>query len=604
MDVLLINNLNFGYKDYNNLPNIGLMNLASILHRENIEVDIYDFSYEKYVNCRKFSNIQDKVLDQIVDDIFDRDPKILGFTTMNDNYPFVIDLSSKIKKRIKNEKLDDIYIILGGPQASLTAKDTMENFSYIDMVMIGEGEGSILFVIKSILENSFHNLESVSNLVYRDKNDIITTYRDKSMIDIDYIELIDSRFLNKFIVKDKIKSYPIDVGRGCPFSCSFCSTSKFWNRMFRLKSNNIIIEEIEYIKSNYDIDIFSFEHDLFTVNKKLIIQFCEKLKENNVRIKWGCSVRIDTIDEKLIDTMISAGCHYIYTGLETGSQRIQKIINKNINLTDALKKIKILSKKDIKVTVSFMYGFKEEKIEDLHLTLALINELIKLNIKNIQLHRFTPFPGTKEFDLVKDNLYFEKDRINGFLYDKKFIKKYDDIITNNINCFSNFCEFSNNVRDSTDHLSEFVYALEYMHRFFNYIYWNLMKRFEEKYIYDIYKYYKYDLIKIINGMEVDSTHKSLEDKFLQIVLDFIEHVTHSLMISTNNKNCIYMFHLGREALLLNHDSYKNKVILDYPVDVVFLQNTKCEDVKNEETRVCISKNKNSRIKVQKLEPAL
>ncbi|GFN37218.1 B12-binding domain-containing radical SAM protein [Keratinibaculum paraultunense] len=600
MDVLLINNLNFRYTDYEDIPNIGLLNLASILYRNDIVVDIYDFSYEKYVNNKEFSIIQDKILDQIVEDIINISPKILGFTTMNDNYPFVIDLSSRIKDKVKSSDLDDIYIILGGPQASLTAKETINNFSCVDMIMIGEGEQNILFVVESILSNSLENLKSIPNLVYRNKGRIFFTDRDTTMIDVDSIQPIEPIFLDKFIVKDKIDSYPVDVGRGCPFACTFCCTSKFWNRKFRLKSNDNIIKEILYIKSNYDINTFAFKHDLFTVNKDLIVDFCEKLKESNANIEWGCSARIDTIDEELIDIMIDAGCKSIYFGIETGSQRMQKTINKNINLKEALSKIRMLSTKDITITLSFMYGFKEEKIEDLHLTLFFINELIKLNIKRIQLHRFTPFPSTKELELVMDDLYFDKNRINGFFYDKKFIKNYETLITDNISCFTNFCEFDTPVRKNTDNLSEFIYSLVCMYRFFNYIYYHLMKEFEGKYIYDIYDYYKNDLTTIINKVDIDSTYKDLKDEFLQVILNFIEVISYSLSNHTGNKNIIYMFHLGKEAFMMNFDNYKTKVIVDYPVDVVLLQNTKTKSFEYKDTKVCISKKPNQKISVRKI----
>ncbi len=600
MDMLLVNNLNIGNADYREFPNIGLLNLASILYRNDIAVDIYDFSYEKYVNNKKFSNVHDEILEQIVDDIIDISPTVLGFTAMNDNYPFVIDLSNRIKDRIKNDKLDDIYIVLGGPQASLSAEDTMKSFLCIDMIMIGEGEGNILAVVKSILNNSLDELKSVPNLAYRNKGKILFTDRDTSMVDVNSIQLIEPIFLDKFIVKEKIVSYPIDVGRGCPFSCSFCCTSKFWNRKFRLKTNNNIIKEILYIKNNYNINTFTFEHDLFTVNRDLVIDFCKKLKESNIDIEWSCSARIDTIDEELIDIMLDVGCKAIYIGIETGSQRMQKIINKNININDALTKIKMLSTKDVKITMSFMYGFKEETLEDLHLTLYFINEMIKLKISNIQLHRFTPFPSTTELDLVINDLYFDKNRINGFFYDKKFIKKYESLISNNINCFTNFCEFNTPVRENTDYLSEFVYSLVFLYRFFNYVYYYLIREFENKYIYDIYDYYKSDLINIINNVDIDSTYKNLKDEFFQVVLKFIEIISYSLASHTNNKNIIFMFHLGKEAFMLNFDKYKTQVIVEYPVDVISLQNTKTKSVEYKTTKVCISKKPNNKVSVKKI----
>ena len=121
----------------------------------------------------------------------------------------------------------------------------------------------------------------------------------------------------------------IEGGRGCPFSCVFCSTKTFWKSNFRLKENMILIREIGELKNKYDIRRFNIVHDLFTANKSKIIEFCDLVIENQLDIVWGCSARIDTIDEDIAMRLKWSGCDQIYFGIETGSMRMQKLINKN-----------------------------------------------------------------------------------------------------------------------------------------------------------------------------------------------------------------------------------------------------------------------------------
>ena len=130
----------------------------------------------------------------------------------------------------------------------------------------------------------------------------------------------------------KVREIPIEVGRGCPFECTFCSTSHFWKKKFRLKSINKIISEIIHY-ANFGFATFNFIHDLFTLDKVFIVEFCTELIKSNLNIKWGCSARLDTLDEELIKLMSKAGCTGIYIGLETYSQSLQSKIKKNLTLT-------------------------------------------------------------------------------------------------------------------------------------------------------------------------------------------------------------------------------------------------------------------------------
>ena len=84
------------------------------------------------------------------------------------------------------------------------------------------------------------------------------------------------------IILEKAKSVQIDVGRGCPFACTFCSTKTFWKRKFRLRSVDNILDEIEYVINTYGITDFDFKHDLFTANKRRVLEFCRALRKRKL----------------------------------------------------------------------------------------------------------------------------------------------------------------------------------------------------------------------------------------------------------------------------------------------------------------------------------
>lgn len=147
---------------------------------------------------------------------------------------------------------------------------------------------------------------------------------------------------------------------------------------------------------HYGIKRFRLEHDLFTANRNYIIQFCHALKKENLDITWGCSSRIDILDEDMMQNLKEAGCNSIYIGFETGSQNMQKKLKKNIRVENADQKLLELYKYGFEVTVSFIYGFEEESEEDFVKTLQLIESLYCHNISKVQLHKFMPLPSTEE----------------------------------------------------------------------------------------------------------------------------------------------------------------------------------------------------------------
>ena len=130
-------------------------------------------------------------------------------------------------------------------------------------------------------------------------------------------------------IKDCIYA-PLEAGRGCPFACSFCSTNDFFRRRFRLKSPEVLVGQMRRMKERYGIQTFDLVHDMFTVDRKKVVAFCEVVESSGHKFHWNCSARTDCIDDGLISHMARAGCIGVFFGIDTGSERMQKVINKGL----------------------------------------------------------------------------------------------------------------------------------------------------------------------------------------------------------------------------------------------------------------------------------
>lgn len=204
-------------------------------------------------------------------------------------------------------------------------------------------------------------------------------------------------------VKEKIKWGFLLSSRGCPFNCTFCSPSirNSIGKKYRFQSAKRTADEIEFLVNNFAVNAISFEDDLFTLNKKRVIELCKEIIKREIKISWTVATRLDSLDMELAHWMKKAGCFGMSVGVETGSDRILSLINKGENLKDIKRGMLILKKVGIAVTVNLIIGHPTETLEELNQTLNLVKELQPIFI---HLHYLTPYPGTKIFEQYKKEL--------------------------------------------------------------------------------------------------------------------------------------------------------------------------------------------------------
>lgn len=421
----------------------GSVLLTSILKQAGISVQILPMGKFGDVNA-DFSSFLAEGLRQIVE----LHPKILSFYTRCDTYHIALSIAQRVKCCAP-----DIYTVFGGQQSDLCAEDTLNAFPYIDFICRGEGETTVTPFFRSLLMGS-PDL-SVPGLAYlAPDGNVICNPRPPLLEDFDSIPMIDYQMLLDMGYTIENKAVSVDVGRGCPFNCTFCSTKKFWNRYYRVKNPKLIVQEMLHLYNEFGVDSFSFEHDMFTMNKEKVREVCALISELPFSAHWGCSARIDCVDEALIDTMYAAGLDSIYFGIETGSMRMQKIINKNIKIDRVLPLIRYIVNKGIYVTVSFIYGFPEETEEDLSQTMDLWLALSKLDRVSAGGHLLAFFPGTEleeryRHQLTLAEFYSNQTGNHG-------VKECYEMIRDNPAVFPQYRELKTELRAQCDFFEQFL----------------------------------------------------------------------------------------------------------------------------------------------------
>lgn len=398
MRICFVSNLNMGswYSDCEPRelsPPLGLLSLAAVLEKVGHQVSLFDFNYALLKDEISFD---EDFYTNIATRIENLSPHVVGFSTMCNSYHIALRMAEAVKAR-----LPEVPIIFGGPQASVVDVETLEAFPFVDMVLRGEAEETLPRLIDDLFRGQVP--AKVLGLTHRVKGRVVRNPDAPLLSDMDSLP-IPAYHIFPYGTGG---ASAIDIGRGCPFSCSFCSTSKFWRRQFRLKSIERIIQEMWSLKQEYNATCFTFMHDIFTANPQWLHAFCDRLQAEKLEVTWSCSARVDTVDLQLLRHMADAGCRAIFYGVETGSRRMQRHIRKNLRLEKVLSTVDATIDAKMSTTLSFIAGFPTETKEDLSQTMDIIQALLLRPGVDVQLHILAPQIGTLDYDRYMERLRFD-----------------------------------------------------------------------------------------------------------------------------------------------------------------------------------------------------
>jgi hypothetical protein len=278
----------------------------------------------------------------------------------------------------------------------------MNRFRDFDLLVRGEAEQTIVPLLDAL--DTGKSLSAIPGVTYREGT-CLRRSTDGEVMDVDRLPM--AAFHLYPINELGMRSMRVEAGRGCPFHCTFCSTATFFGRKYRVKTAQKLVAELKAINSSYNIADFSLQHDLFTVNRRKVLEFCEEVRECG--FSWTCSARVDCVDSELLNEMARAGCRGIYFGVETGSPALQQMVKKRLDLNLLVPTLTHAKSVRIDVTTSFITGFPEETISDLELTLECLDRCHRVSpiTTQLQLHLLTPEPGTALYEEKKNELLYD-----------------------------------------------------------------------------------------------------------------------------------------------------------------------------------------------------
>jgi len=404
LDVLLVNSprnliapLNKNQPRDSRMP-LGLMYISSYLKSRGLQVEIIDAEARALGASEIISNVREK------------NPGIIGLNCHTLNRFTVYELVKLIKAETQQT-----LVVLGGTHPTVAAQQTLEECPEIDALVIGEGEETFYYIVQNK-----EKLEDITGIAFlnKDKKFCHTGIRprNRNLDDLPFPDPKDVSHENFLNFEDKDLHglwgrFYILAMRGCLYNCSYCTAYPFWQRVITSRSCENVIREIKHIQNQCAQKEFEYIHkkirfyfyDDNLTNWPHLEEFCEKSVHLN--IDWSCSGRIDHMAKpSLIEQMSRAGCKEIAFGLESGSKKVLKKINKGWQEKFSKRKVGeiINTCREYKIypRTHFMIGLPWEDRNDIEETVKFAVFLKSFGLTDANFFPAKLFPGTEMYDEV------------------------------------------------------------------------------------------------------------------------------------------------------------------------------------------------------------
>ncbi len=309
-------------------------------------------------------------------------------------------------------------IVAGGPHATHLPHALLRRYGAVDLVARGEGEETMLEIVRAAEAGTLRRPAAVvgpasgsdlaaggtaaapftlAGVTFRSGKDCVDTQDRPVIANLDRLPhpAADPRTIG---VDAQSQFEFIITSRGCPAACTFCSSPEFWGRSLRFRSAENMLEEVRLLRDRHGVVYVSVRDDTFTVSKKRVIDFCRALIDARLDLLWDCQSRVNIVDEERLIWMRRAGCTHIQYGVESGSPRMLRRLNKGISLDEIRAAAAMTRRVGLGLSIYLITGIDSETDADLQSTLQLI-EAIRPHDGLVS--PLTVYPGTGLYEEAK-----------------------------------------------------------------------------------------------------------------------------------------------------------------------------------------------------------
>lgn len=362
-------------------------------------------------------------------------PDVVGMTFNVENRFGAFRTAAAIK-----EVLPNTVLIAGGVFSTYCHREILEDVKAFDIVVRGEGD----FAIKEILDHlPKGDLSNIRGITYREGEKIKVNEPRPFIKDLDELPMpaFDLLNINKYpnyfkqyskylYDADRIENVkhtiPMMFGRGCPFNCVFCSSKEMWHRTYRIVKPEKAVEQVKFF---YDKGVrsFAFWDDHLILFKEWFYDFADLLKKEKIDIYFKCLARADAVDQKIAKRLGEMGCMMTTVGIENGSPRVLKLMNKHITPEQSEKAVKLLYENRVATIAGCIINTPGETLADITASLKFF-KMLEEKYKKIS---DPPIPMKIYPGSDLERIATEGKRLDGFRWTSPFFEKRNLLLSSN-----------------------------------------------------------------------------------------------------------------------------------------------------------------------------
>jgi len=306
--------------------------------------------------------------DDIARTLEDFTPDVVATSCITATYPDGLEIMRAAKAR-------GARTVMGGVHPSFMWHDVLsEPGAPVDFVAIGEGEETLVELLTALRDGG--DVSQVRGLAYRDDGTPRRTPTRPRRPTLDGMpmawDLLDWPMYTYFVYPGS-RLGAISTSRGCSHSCTFCSQQKFWERSWRGRSPECVVDELTHLRKTYGVDVVLLTDEYPTPERDPWERLLDLIIERDLGIKLLLETRADDIvrDADILAKYVAAGVVHVYVGIEATDQATLDLVNKESDVDTNIKALRLLDTHGIISETSFVLGFPDETPDKIARTLEL-----------------------------------------------------------------------------------------------------------------------------------------------------------------------------------------------------------------------------------------
>ena len=387
------------------MPPIGLAYIAGFLESRGHDVSVIDAVGEGIDRLTPFDDAHAISLRGLTEnEVVGRipvDTELIGLSCMF-SYQWITirSLIAAIKDRFP-----DVPLVIGGEHPTGLPEEVLTG-SRADYVVLGEGEETAATLAAALAEG--RDVRELPGLGFRETDGgVRINPRRPRMAAIDDIPLpawhlfkLDAYIsYNQPHGASRGRFIPMLATRGCPFSCTFCTSPQMWTTRWVPRNPKLVVDEMEQYIRDYKVSDFQFEDLTAIVRKDWILAFCGEIERRGLKLTFQLpsGTRSEAVDAEVSHAMKRAGCHEFAFAPESGDEAVLKSIKKKVQLNRMFESARQAMSAGINVGCFFIVGFPEDTWRSVLKTYWAIARCAWMGFSSVNVNAYSPQPNTESF---------------------------------------------------------------------------------------------------------------------------------------------------------------------------------------------------------------